>query len=99
MLVNDTVYNELMNIKKGIELYEDEGKLPVVAIKISFPSPDEDGLYKAIENQYTHLVSTMMGRLIVCKAVGDNTGFMEYTYMNEVDFGVFKLTKGWLGDR
>lgn len=100
MLVVDALYDELMKIKKGIELYEDEGKLPVVAIKISFQYSDEDkDLYKGIEDNYTILVSSMMNRLIVCKVVCDNTGFMEYTYMNEVDFGVFKLTKGWLGDR
>lgn len=99
MLVSEQVYNELMKIKNGIEKFEKKKRSKVAAMKLFLPVQNEDGLYYSINEQFFYLVSSMMGRMIICNVEFKPGAEYPYEYMTAREFKKYQKTDVWLNSR
>lgn len=95
-MVSEQVYNELMKIKTGIEKFEKKKRSKVAAMKLFLPVQDEDRLYYSINEQFFYLVSSMMGRMIICNVEFKPGVDYPYEYMTEREFKKYQGTDKWI---
>ena len=101
MLVDESVYSELMNLKSLIDTYEKKTKSKVecVVMHVLDTNPSNEDLNKVcylIECSMFSYLSMMFNRLIMFKVVDakDEIG-SQYTLLNHKQFEKFKKTKEW----
>lgn len=96
MLLDETVYDELIKLKNSILKYEKVVGEPVVAIKLFVDFEDVGGLYKMINDRYFYLLSVTLNRLIVCVTIYSPDSKFPHWFMTQEDFDKFKKTDLWL---
>lgn len=96
MLVHSQVYDELITIKESILEFEKYFGEEVVAMKIYISNDYDKDVARSIEEYFFNFVSTMMGRLIICKTVCNEHSQLPYEFLSKDDFENFKETTDWL---